>query len=344
MLGVAILGSGMIADYHQQAVAAHDDLKLVAVSHYDEAKFDAISRKFGVPCLRFEDALRHPELDIVCICTPSGQHAAQVVAAAGANKHVLVEKPMALSLADADAMIAACERAGAQLGVTLQRRAEPLFKQVKEALDAGDLGDLTLASITLPYVRDEAYYAQAGWRGTWALDGGGVLMNQGIHLVDLLVWYMGDPLSVKASAKTLHRKVEVEDVLVATLEFANGALATVTATTTAAPGFPHRLEIYGTGGGIQISGERVSSWQLAQPERARVTPVVSEEDKNAGAAGDPRGIKATGHINVMADFVTAIKENQPPAISGHEGRRSLKTILDIYASAGIGDKGSKRGS
>lgn len=337
-LGVAILGAGMVAEYHQQAVQAHKDLKLIAIGHHDKSKFAQVSQKFGVPCLSYQEILEHPDINIICLCTPSGQHAKQTIAAARAGKHVLVEKPMALNLQDADAMIQACEQARVTLGVVLQRRAEPLFQHVKAALDAGDLGDLTLGSVTIPYVRDDAYYAQAAWRGTWAQDGGGVLMNQGIHLVDLLIWFMGDPVSVQATAKTLHRNVQVEDTLATTLEFANGSLATITATTTAAVGFPHRLEIYGTKGGIQITGEQVSAWSLLEPESAAVTPVEIQEDGNAGAGGDPRGIKATGHINVMADFVKAIQENRNPHIDGVEGKRSLKTILDIYASATIGGK------
>lgn len=343
-LGVAILGTGMVAGYHKQAVDAHPDLDLIAVSHYDESKFAEISKSFAVPCLGYSDILERSDIHIICICTPSGQHAEQTIAAAQAGKHVLVEKPMALSLEDADAMIQACQEANVQLGVALQRRAEPLFKQVKAALVAKDLGDLSLALVSIPYVRTDEYYNQAAWRGTWALDGGGVLMNQGIHLVDLLVWFMGDPVIVQATAKTLHRNVEVEDTLASTLEFANGSLATITATTTAAPGFAHRVEIYGTQGGIQIAGEQVIQWSLTDNSSASVTPFVSPESLTAGSGGDPRGIQATGHINIMADFVTAIQENHAPAIDGHEGRRSLKTILDIYSSAGLNTKGGQHGS
>jgi len=241
-LGFAILGPGMVADYHQQAIISNTDLgaKLVAMSHYNPDRFAEISQKFDVPCLSYQNVLAHPSVDVICICTPSGQHAEQAIAAAQAGKHVLVEKPMALSLADADAMIAACAQNKVKLGVTLQRRTEFPFDLIHRAIRDGDLGDLTLASITMPYYRPQAYFNQADWRGTWAMDGGGVLMNQGIHIVDLLVWLMGDPVEVKAHANTLHRDIEVEDTLSATLRFANGALATITATTTAAPGFPHR--------------------------------------------------------------------------------------------------------
>jgi UDP-N-acetyl-2-amino-2-deoxyglucuronate dehydrogenase len=336
-IGFAILGPGIVADYHRQAIAANADLgaQLVAVGHYIPARFTEMSAEFGVPCLSLEELLAHPAVDVICICTPSGQHAVQTIAAAQAGKHVLVEKPMALSLADADAMIAACAQAGVKLGVVLQRRAEPLFQRIQRAIQAGDLGDLTLGLVTLPYYRAQAYYAQADWRGTWTLDGGGVLMNQGIHLVDLLIWYMGDPVQVQAYADTLQRDIEVEDTLVATLRFSNGALATITATTTAIPGFPHRVEIYGTGGSVQVEGESVVRWELADPGKTTVEPPEIGIPASAGAGGDPKGIAATGHISIFRDFIQTVRDDRPPQVDGTEGRRSLATVLAIYQAAGL---------
>jgi predicted dehydrogenase len=327
----------MVADYHRQAIAANAELgaRLVAVGHYDPARFADIGARFGVPCLSQAEMLAHPAVDVVCICTPSGQHPAQAIAAAQAGKHVLVEKPMALSLADAAAMMSACDQAGVNLGVVLQRRAEPLFRRVYDAIQAGDLGDLTLGVVTMPYYRSQAYYDQADWRGTWALDGGGVLMNQGIHLVDLLVWYMGDPVEVQAFAGTLRREIEVEDTLGATLRFANGAIATITATTTAAPGFPHCIGIYGAAGGIQIEGETVRWWKLADSGRASVVPPAAGAPAHAGAGSDPRGIAPTGHIAIVRDFIVSLRENRPPPVDGAEGRRSLATVLAVYQAASL---------
>ncbi len=330
-LGVGILGAGMVAEYHRVSIAANG-ARLVAVGHHDPDKFAEISTRFAVPCLSFAAILEHPDIEVVIICTPSGQHAAQTIAAAKAGKHVLVEKPMALSLADADAMIKACQDADVQLGVVLQRRCEAVFKQVKVALEAGDLGKISLAAVTMPYLRTQAYYDQAAWRGTWALDGGGVLMNQGIHLLDLLLWFLGRPISITAKADTLQHTIEVEDTLVATLQFESGAMATFTATTTAAPGFPHRLEVYGSKGGIQILGEIVHSWSLSEPGRVQpLAPLNSE----AGSGSDPRGIKPTGHIEVLKDFIAAIRDNRPPLITGFEGKRSLEVVLEIYKAAGL---------
>jgi len=336
-VGLAILGAGMVADYHCQAIAANAALgaRLVAVGHYNPDRFAEICAQFGVPCLSQDELLADPAVDVVCICTPSGQHATQTIAAANAGKHVLVEKPMALSLTDADAMIAACGRTGVKLGVTLQRRAEPLFQHIHSAIQAGDLGGLTLCVVTVPYYRAQAYYDQADWRGTWALDGGGVLMNQGIHLVDLLVWYMGDPVEVQAQANTLHRDIEVEDTLAATLRFANGALATITATTTVTPGFPHRIEIYGTQGGIQVEGDILGRWQVADPDKATVKAPQIGAAAGAGAGGDPRGIAPTGHIAIVRDFIHALRQDRAPLVDGAEGRRSLAAVLAIYQAAGV---------
>jgi len=337
-IGFAILGAGMIADYYRQAIAANAEngARLVAVGHYNPARFNEISARFGVPCRTLDELLDDSEIDVICTGTPSGQHADQAIDAARAGKHVIVEKPMALSLRDADRVIAECKAAGVKLGVCLQSRVDPLFRRVYDAIQAGDLGELTLGGVTLPYYRPQAYFDQAAWRGTWALDGGGVLMNQGIHQIDLLVWYMGDPVEVKACAGTLHRNVEVEDTASATLRFANGALAAVVGTTTTAPGFPNRLEIYGTRGGIQLEGGLVRRWDLADPQNAVVErPEIAAGIAGAGSGGDPRATKPAGHIAIVGDFIRALREDRPPAVPGSEGRRSLAAVHAIYEAAGL---------
>ncbi len=335
-LGFAILGAGMVAEYHLNAIQECADLgaRLVGVGHYNPASYEDISQRFGAPAKSYDELLANPAVDAVCVCTPSGQHAQQAIAAASSGKHVLVEKPMALSLADADAMIAACRENGVQLGVCLQRRAEPLFRRVHDAIHGGDLGEITLGVVTMPYFRDEPYYAQAEWRGTWAMDGGGVLMNQGIHIVDLLLWFLGDPVEVHAFADSRHRSVEIEDTAGAVLRFANGSVATITATVATEPGFPHRLEVYGTNGGIQIEGESVLRWGLADESKATVEPwPVATEQVDPGMAGDPRGISTSGHIAILKDFIAGIRRGEDPVIDGAEGRRSLATILAVYESS-----------
>ncbi len=332
-LGFAILGAGMVAEYHLNAIQECADLgaRLVGVGHYNPARYEDISQRFGAPASSYDELLANPAVDAVCICTPSGYHAQQAIAAASSGKHVLVEKPMALSLADADAMIAACRDSGVQLGVCLQRRAEPLFRRVHDAIHGGDLGEITIGVVTMPYLRDEPYYAQAEWRGTWAMDGGGVLMNQGIHIIDLLLWFLGDPVEVHAFADSRHRSVEIEDTAGAVLRFANGSVATITATVATEPGFPHRLEVYGTNGGIQIEGESVLRWGLADESKATVEPwPVATEQVDPGMAGDPRGISTSGHIAILKDFIAGIRRGEDPVIDGAEGRRSLAAILAVY--------------
>jgi len=333
-IGFAILGAGMIAEYHAQAVAANagSGARLVAMGHYDRGRFAAIERRFGVPCQAEAELLDNPQVDVVCICTPSGQHAQQAIAAARAGKHVLVEKPMATRVEDARAMIAACQTQRVTLGVAFQSRTRAVFQRIHAAIQAGELGQLTLGLVNLPYYRPQSYYAQAAWRGTWALDGGGVLMNQGIHQVDLLGWYLGDLLSVEAYALTLQRQVEVEDTLSASLRFAGGALAGITATTTAAPGFPPRLEIYGTAGGVQVEGDMVMRWWEA--DGATREDAVGAQPAAAGAGADPRCISTAGHAALVADFIAALREQRPPLVDGTEGLRSLSIVTAIYQKAG----------
>ncbi len=329
-----LLGAGMIAGYHAAAIRETPGAKLVAVARDNPERRAEAEAAFGVPCLAPGDLLAHDSVDAVVVCTPSGQHAREVVAAARHGKHVLVEKPMALSLAEADRAVEACAAVGVRLGVVLQRRADPVFREVKAALDAGDLGKPTLAVVTIPYWRDMAYYHSARWRGTWALDGGGALMNQGIHLVDLLVWWMGDPLAVQAQAGTLAHAIEVEDVVSATLQFPGGAQAVLAATTAAAPGFPHRLEVYGTAGGVQVEGEAVLRWgRLGEPMRQ----AASGADVGAGAR--PSGIKLDNHQRIVADFVAAVRSGRPPMVTGEEGRRSLAAVLAVYSAAGLLPRG-----
>ncbi|MBF0278385.1 MAG: Gfo/Idh/MocA family oxidoreductase [SAR324 cluster bacterium] len=335
-----ILGAGMIAEYHAQAIRENQDIgaELIAVAHYDSRRFASIEQAFGVPCMTQEELFAHAKIDAVCICTPSGQHASQAIASSEAGKHALVEKPMALSLSDADSMIAAFSEKKLSLGVVFQRRMDPVFIKIRQAISAGALGDLTVASVTIPYQRTPEYYQQASWRGTWKMDGGGVLINQGIHLIDLLVWFLGSPVGIQAYADTLQHSIEVEDSLAASLRFENGAMATVLATTTASPGFPHRIEIFGTEGAIQVEGERVLRWNLASPDYPAPQQLNLESDQSAGAGGDPRGIQITDHICMIRQFVEALQNKKSFNLDGTEGRRSLACVLGIYQAAGLLEK------
>jgi UDP-N-acetyl-2-amino-2-deoxyglucuronate dehydrogenase len=331
-----IIGAGVAGRYHAQAIAQTPGARLMAVCASHPERATALADAFNA---RVEPdvaaLLACDDIDAVCICTPSGQHAEQGIAAAKAGKHVLVEKPLAITLADADALIDACRTAGVYLSVALQRRTDPDFCAARDALAAGALGRLILGVITIPYLRTQKYYDSAAWRGTWALDGGGALMNQGIHLVDLLIWLMGDEVvEVQARTATLAHTIEVEDCASATLHFAGGALGAIAATTAAAPGFPHRVEVYGTQGGIQIEGETIVRWETTgRPPPASLHVTSGSGRQEAGAGAHPTGISAIGHTRIMEDFVAAIRERRQPLVSGSEARRALAVVLAIYESA-----------
>ena len=328
-----IIGSGMVARYHAAGIAATPGTKLAAVCVSQPARAAQAVADFGVACeTSLAALLARSDIDVVSICTPSGLHAAQAIAAAQAGKHVLVEKPIALTLADTDAMIAACHSAEVQLGVALQRRTDPGLRQIAEAIGSGALGKPVLGTVNIPYLRTAAYYASAEWRGTWALDGGGALMNQGIHLIDLLLWYFGDVAEIYARMATQVHTIEVEDSLTATLRFANGALGSIVATTAAAPGYPHRVEIYGERGGVQIEGEQVLRWGIDG-----ITPLAqASELAGAGAGASPTGISTAGHTRIIADMADAVRTGRTPLVGGAEGRRSLALVLAAYQSARSG--------
>jgi UDP-N-acetyl-2-amino-2-deoxyglucuronate dehydrogenase len=332
-LRFAIAGTGTAARYHAQAIAETEGAQLVAVSRRDSSRRADAEREFGVPCeTSFDDLLRRPDVDAVCICSPSGPHGPQATAAAHAGKHVLVEKPMALTLAEADEATSAARSAGIVLGVALQRRTEPAYRALHAAIADGALGRVVLATVTVPYLRTPAYYSATPWRATWAIDGGGVLINQAIHLADLLLWMCGEVREVRATAATVVRAIEAEDTLTASLQFGSGALGSIVATTGAAPGFPHRLEVYGDRGGVQIEADAVVRWD-ADPARR---PPDAPPPAGAGSGASPTGLAPDGHRRLLGDFVDAVRTGREPLVSGVEGRRSLALVLAVYEAARTG--------
>jgi predicted dehydrogenase len=333
VLRFAIAGTGTAARYHAQAIAATEGARLVAVSRGDASRRADAERAFGVPCAAsFEELITRDDVDAVCICSPSGPHGPQASAAARAGKHVLVEKPMALTLAEADEAIDAARAAGVVLGVALQRRTEPAYQALHAAIADGALGRVVLTTVTVPYLRTPEYYAATPWRATWAIDGGGVLINQAIHLADLLLWMCGDVREVRASAATVVRAIEAEDTLTASLQFESGALGAIVATTGAAPGFPHRLEVFGDRGGVQIEADAVVRWEAD----ARHRPTGVAAPAGAGSGASPTGLAPDGHRRLVADFVDAVRTGREPLVSGREGRRSLALVLAVYEAARTG--------
>ena len=268
-------------------------------------------------------------MDVVLIGSPSGLHAAQGIAAARHGLHVLTEKPIDVTVARGEELVAECEKAGRKLGVFFQDRFTPDFVTLKRALDEGALGRPILASARVKWWRPAEYYGQSRWRGTAALDGGGALINQGIHTVDLLLWLLGDVRRVWARSATALHAIQAEDTLVATLELASGALATYEATTAAYPGYPRRVEITGTEGTVVIEHDRLLGADL----RTKHPELAGSEAGTTASASSPVVSDARGHKAALEDFLRAIREGGEPRCSGREGLRSLVVVEALYRSA-----------
>lgn len=337
--GFAIVGTGAIAHIHAQAIAAIDSAVLLSV--YSRTKEKAIDFAQQYNCTVFDslqELLLSEELDIVCICTPSGAHLQPALQAIEAGKHCLIEKPLEVNLEKCDLINQRANEKGVKLAVVFPTRFYPVSQLIKETLDSKRFGQLVLGSAYVKWNRSEAYYASAEWRGTWALDGGGVLMNQGIHSVDMLQWYMGPVDSVHAlTANLRHRAIEVEDTLVAMVKFKNGALGTIECTTAGYPGSLKRLEIVGTRGTAVLEENNLLTWEFKQAEieDERIRECYSGKISKGGVA-EPMDIDYFGHYQQMIDFIAAIDENKRPLIDGEEGRKSVAIIRAIYESAASG--------
>ena len=306
---IGILGAGGISDTHVRAAHGIDGVQVVAVHGGNREKAAALAGLAGaVPYDHFEAFLAHP-MDLVAIGSPSGLHAEQAIAAVRRGLHVLVEKPLDITPARIDALIVEADRSRAKVGVFFQERLVPEIAAIKSAVDSGKIGTPVYIAGRLPWYRPPEYYARSRWRGTRALDGGGALMNQGIHTVDLLLWLFGPVAGVSGRTANRLHQIEVEDTAVATLEFENGALGSIEATTAAAPGFPRRLEVTGTEG----------------------TLVHEDSASRPAAVAD-----ATPHRRVLEDFIRAIRTGGEPACDAREGRRSVALIDAIYRSARSG--------
>jgi UDP-N-acetyl-2-amino-2-deoxyglucuronate dehydrogenase len=346
MTHIGILGGGGISDTHARAALAIPQVRIAAVCGGNAAKVQQLATKYEATAYPDIAAfLRHRPMDIVAIGSPSGLHGEQAEALAAAGLHVLIEKPLEITIARADRLATAVERAGVKLSVFFQDRENPRLGLVKRWIDAGFLGTPLLVSARVKWYRPPEYYAQSRWRGTWALDGGGALMNQGIHTVDLLLWWLGDIARVSARAKTQLHKIEVEDTVVATLEFANGAIGTLEATTAAYPGYPRRVELTGTNGTIAIEQDRIVNCDLREPH-AEVRRAFESQDGDANAsAASPIVSDARGHQRVLEDLLDAIATGRRPRCDEREGRRSVAVVEAIYESSRTGkpvnvDRGS----
>ena len=340
--GFGIVGCGMISQFHAKAIAELRGAVLVACCDTRAESADRFAAANGCKSYHnLDDLLADPAVDIVTIATPSGLHMAPAVAAAKALKHVIVEKPLEVTLKKCDRIIRACAKYGVQLATVFPSRFHDSSVKLKRAIDADRFGRLTIGDAYVKWFRTQEYYDSGAWRGTWALDGGGALMNQAIHSVDLLTWLMGPVKEVcRQTALLTHERIEVEDAAVATVRFANGALGVIEATTAAYPGYLKRIEIHGSEGSAVLEEEDLKAWEFAKP--AKEDKAILAEMKNSkssgGGAADPAAIGHHGHTREFADVLEAIRKNRPPAIDGHEGRRSVEIIQAIYKSAEAGGK------
>ena len=339
-IGFGIIGCGMISRFHAKAIAEIRGAKLVACQDQSQERAEKFAAEF--PCTPYADLaemVARPDIDVVTICTPSGAHMEPGVVAAKAGKHVLVEKPLEVTLKRCDTLIAACAKAKVRLGTILPSRFHDSSRALKQAVDQGRFGKIALADAYVKWFRTQQYYDSGAWRGTWKLDGGGALMNQAIHSVDLLLWLMGPVTEISANVATVaHERIEVEDVATATVRFASGALGVIEASTASFPGSLKRIEISGSQGMATLEEESIIQWNFSK-ETAKDKKMMEQlrnNTKTGGGASDPTAIGHEAHRELFKDFIKGINGGEPSMIEGGEGRRSVELITAVYQSAKTG--------
>lgn len=328
-----IIGCGVISPHHARAITAGEDSELVACCDIIAERAEKLAGEFGNTkvYLDYNELLADPNIDAVSVCTPSGLHGEVTIAAARAGKHVMCEKPVEIKLSTIDQMVAECRKANVKLGVIFQRRTSPLWHKIKTVMDEGKLGKLVLGDLYIKYFRSQEYYDSGDWRGTWALDGGGCLMNQGVHMIDILRYLMGPAESIYALADHLVRKIETEDTACAVIKWKNGAFGVLQGTTSVTPGLKHRLEIHGELGGVVVEGESILRWNVPD-----VPNPAEAKDEVGDTSGDAKAISTDGHTIQVADLCDAIREDRDPMITGEEARKAVELILGVYESAKAG--------
>ena len=339
-LGFGIIGCGMIAGFHSKAINDTRGAKLVACYDNAPAAADRLAESTGARAYHdLQAMLANPDVDVVTIGTPSGAHMDPAVSAARAGKHVIVEKPLEITLKRCDKIIDECEKAGVVLSTIYPSRFHNSSIEMKKAIDQGRFGQLTAGDAYVKWYRTQAYYDSGAWRGTWELDGGGALMNQAIHSIDLLSWLMGPVAEIRGQIALLaHKRIAVEDHAVATLRFENGALGVIEASTAIYPGYLKRIEIHGATGSAMMEEEDIVKWDFAKAlaRDKAIHEKMAGRLSGGGGAADPAAIGHHGHTHQFQDVVKAIQKKTKPAIDGREGRRSVEIILAIYKAAETG--------
>lgn len=360
-LGVAVLGAGVIGAFHAATIARLDGLRLVAVADTAWPRATQVASRHGARALSgLEEALEDPAVEAVAVCTPSGLHADAVVSALEAGRHVVVEKPLDVTPEAVQRVLAAARSSDRVVTVISQHRFDASSVALRHAASTGRLGRITSAVVSMPWWRTQTYYDSGEWRGTWSLDGGGALMNQAIHSLDLLVWFLGRPVQVHARTATLaHAGIEVEDTAVATVVFDSGALGVVHATTAAYPGLGTRLQVHGDKGSAVIEGDRLvwfhassagdgpdyGNTEAANQATEALASVLNPggpaaetsapEAAAPGAAADPRAL-SDAHTSQYRDFLEAVRTGRAPAVTVAEAARTLSLVWALYESARTG--------
>ena len=334
MTSIGIIGGGNISDTHARSALQLDGVSISAFFGQNKEKTAHLAQQYGGKAYTdFPSFLKHKPMELVIVGSPSALHAEQGIAAARHGLHVLTEKPLDVTTKRSDDLIAACNQAGVKLGVIFQDRVAPDILRLKEFVDSGRLGKPILISGRVKWYRPPEYYSDSRWRGRLALDGGGALMNQGVHTVDLLLWLMGDVKRVYAKATTSLHSIEAEDTVVATLEFANGALGTLEAATSVYPGYRRRIELTGTEGTVILEQDRIIAADLRTPAPG----LVGDTPQNTNAsASSPVVSDVTGHKKILEDFLRSTRTNDSPLCTGEEGKRSVQFVQAVYESSRIG--------
>lgn len=336
--GFGIVGAGMISHFHAKAIAEIVNASLIGV--YSVVNSDGFAKQHNCTAYEtLEEMLSNPEIDIICICTPSGVHMEPAVMSIEAGKHCLIEKPLEVTLERCDKILEAAHKANVKVASIFPSRFYEVNKQLKKSIDEKRFGDLVLGDAYVKWYRTEEYYKSGQWRGTWKYDGGGALMNQGIHSIDLLQWYMGPVESVQSvAANAWHKNIEVEDTIVSTVKFKNGALGTIECSTAVFPGALKRIEIMGNKGTAVLEEDHFIKWQF-EKEMAEDENIRNGMQAGAishGGTSNPADISFVGHQKQIEDLMHAIETDSTPLIDGYEGRKSVEIICAIYESARLG--------
>lgn len=332
-IGIGLVGCGAMGRTHAQVWEGIEEARIVAVCDSQAEAAARVAEGHGaIACADLGELLRVPGVDAVDICTPSGMHAAQVLAAARSGRHVLCEKPLGLRLDEVDAAIAEVERRGLRLGCVFQRRAFAAPRSVAQAVHAGHMGRLLLCSASVKWWRDQAYYDSSAWRGTWAMDGG-VLANQAIHAIDHLCWLAGRVVEVEvAHLETAAHGMEAEDLALAVVRYESGALGVIEATTCSNPPLSSRVEVVGTRGSAAFDEAMLVRLGLDGVEQ----PLGAGADEGRlGGSGRAADISLHGHALLLRDFALAVRDGRPPMVDGHAARMSVEALALIYARAGL---------